>query len=474
MVTQAKAVMHTSVAPGELKCREREHKEVMAAIHAALKHRKSSSMYVCGLPGTGKSLTVGEAEKAVRRWGDGSGRVGKLAKSERPIVAAVNCMALSEPRHVFARIIEALGGVSPAELARASADAGGNPENSDLSQLPEVATLRALVTGDGVHGVHGGGGKRFKGRANDAAKPMVVVLLDEMDQLASKAQSILYELFGLPTLPGSRCVVIGVANNINLVEVTLPRLKMRGCEPEVVRFDAYDKDQLKLLLAQRLAKLPWECFEDAGLELCSRKVASATGDMRRALNICAVAVDLCAREAAAAAAEAEAEAEGVATEKTPAEAARESKPLVRISHVARAISLSFASPVVDTMRSLPQQQQMVLCAAVRLFRVGGGASRSRETKLGELHDKYASLCKETAIKGMNSGQFSEVCAVLADQTLLRLGKGAEDRQRKVSLAVHEDDVTFALQGVKFFERLIGNCQVGRRDAAATRQGGSGR
>ncbi|EEH57580.1 uncharacterized protein MICPUCDRAFT_2525, partial [Micromonas pusilla CCMP1545] len=428
MVTQAKAVMHTSVAPGELKCREREHKEVMAAIHAALKHRKSSSMYVCGLPGTGKSLTVGEAEKAVRRWGDGSGRVGKLAKSERPIVAAVNCMALSEPRHVFARIIEALGGVSPAELARASADAGGNPENSDLSQLPE----------------------RFKGRANDAAKPMVVVLLDEMDQLASKAQSILYELFGLPTLPGSRCVVVGVANNINLVEVTLPRLKMRGCEPEVVRFDAYDKDQLKLLLAQRLAKLPWECFEDAGLELCSRKVASATGDMRRALNICAVAVDLCAREAAAAAAEAEAEAEGVATEKTPAEAARESKPLVRISHVARAISLSFASPVVDTMRSLPQQQQMVLCAAVRLFRVGGGASRSRETKLGELHDKYSSLCKETAIKGMNSGQFSEVCAVLADQTLLRLGKGAEDRQRKVSLAVHEDDVTFALQGVKFF------------------------
>ena len=147
---------------------------------------------------------------------------------------------------------------------------------------------------------------------------------------------------------------------------------------------------------------------------------------------------------------------------------------MRISHVARAISRAFASPVVDTMRSLPQQQQMVLCAAVRLFRVGGGASRSREPKLGELHDKYASLCKETAIKGMNSGQFSEVCAVLADQTLLRLGKGAEDRQRKVSLAVHEDDVTFALQGVKFFERLIGNCQVGRRDAAATRQGGSGR
>ena len=93
-------------------------------------------------------------------------------------------------------------------------------------------------------------------------------------------------------------MVIGVANGINLVEVTLPRLAARGCEPNVVRFNAYDNAQLKRLLRQRLGALPFAVFEDAGLELCARKVAAATGDMRRALNICAVAVDLCAREAA--------------------------------------------------------------------------------------------------------------------------------------------------------------------------------
>ena len=83
---------------------------------------------------------------------------------------------------------------------------------------------------------------------------MTVILLDEMDQLVSKAQGILYELFGLPTLAKSRCVVVGVANGINLVEVTLPRLAARGCEPAVVRFNAYDRDQLKLLLRQRLGE----------------------------------------------------------------------------------------------------------------------------------------------------------------------------------------------------------------------------
>jgi len=35
-----------------------------------------------------------------------------------------------------------------------------------------------------------------------------------------------------------------------------------------------------------LAGLPWPVFEEVALTLCARKVAAATGDMRRALNIC--------------------------------------------------------------------------------------------------------------------------------------------------------------------------------------------
>ena len=307
-----------------------------------------------------------------------------------------------------------------------------------------------------------GAGLRTSGVASGGVSagshgPMTVILLDEMDQLVSKAQGILYELFGLPTLAKSRCVVVGVANGINLVEVTLPRLAARGCEPAVVRFNAYDRDQLKLLLRQRLGSLPWTVFEDAGLELCSRKVAAATGDMRRALNICAAAVDLCAREANEAAAKTEdretagaGSAEGISPSRRRARTAA-SASLVKISHMARAISASFSSPVVDTMRGLPQHQQMVLCAAVRLFR---DATR-KEATLGVLNDTYTALCKEAGIRGLTPGEFSGVCTVLADQTLLRVGPGREDRQRKTSLAVHQDDVVFALQGVNFFRNLIG-------------------
>ena len=346
MVAQVKSALHTSTAPGGVRCREAERKRVVDIIQRSLKSGRSASVYVCGLPGTGKSLTVSEAEKVARSWGDGSALGGgskrALARADRPRVAAVNCMALAEPRHVFARIIEELGGTPPS--ASSESGASGAAEAADVSQLPEVAALRALVVDRAGAGSGSGAGLRTSGVASGGVSagshgPMTVILLDEMDQLVSKAQGILYELFGLPTLAKSRCVVVGVANGINLVEVTLPRLAARGCEPAVVRFNAYDRDQLKLLLRQRLGSLPWTVFEDAGLELCSRKVAAATGDMRRALNICAAAVDLCAREANEAAAKTEdretagaGSAEGISPSRRRARTAA-SASLVKISHM---------------------------------------------------------------------------------------------------------------------------------------------
>uniref|UniRef100_A0A7S0IGN8 Cdc6 C-terminal domain-containing protein n=1 Tax=Micromonas pusilla TaxID=38833 RepID=A0A7S0IGN8_MICPS len=449
MVNQAKQRLHTSVMPGGFaKCRERERRKVVDIIQGCLKKRRSGSVYVCGLPGTGKSLTVSQAEKMIRCWGDGSKEGGgdrhALPAKQRPRVAAVNCMALSEPRHVFARVIEELGGVPPA-LDVNGADANGA---ADVTQLPEVAALRQLVCGTPTD-ANSRGSRNGGGAAN---QPTTVVLLDEMDQLICKDQAILYELFGLPTLSGSRCVIVGVANAINLVEVTLPRLAARGCEPTVVSFNAYDKDQLQKLLKQRLAGLPFAVFEDAGLELVARKVAAATGDMRRALNICTNAIDICAGEAARAAEERAAPTDPGGIDAPGEDGTR----LVKMHHVARAISASFNSPVVETMRGLPQHQQMVLCAAVRLFRTAA----KKETALGVLNDQYTKLCKESKLKGLTSGEFSGVCTVLADLTLLKVGPGREDRQRKVSLGVHADDVVFALQGVNFFRNLIGELNKG--------------
>ena len=61
---------------------------------------------------------------------------------------------------------------------------------------------------------------------------------------------MLYHLFELPELKDSRCILIGVANNIDLTVRLLPRLQARGWEPHMVTFPAYDAQELATLLEQ--------------------------------------------------------------------------------------------------------------------------------------------------------------------------------------------------------------------------------
>ena len=68
-------------------------------------------------------------------------------------------------------------------------------------------------------------GKRGEGRG------MCVVVLDEIDQLISRQQAVLYSLFELAAAPGSRLILIGVANALDLTERFLPRLAARRASP---------------------------------------------------------------------------------------------------------------------------------------------------------------------------------------------------------------------------------------------------
>ncbi len=342
---------------------------------------------------------------------------------------------------VFVRIISALGG----ELPPAASGAGAGAAQA-VDQLPEVAALRRLITQPAQ-----GSRKRKHGAQDGSAEPgdadgggvWALILLDEMDALLSRAQGVLYELFALPTLQGARCVLVGAANTMNLTDRLLPRLRARGCEPALASFPAYTVAQLAQLLRARLAALPWRVFEEGALDLCARRVAAASGDMRRALHAACAAIDVARDEAAAAAAGADPE-EGAAAAPTVA-------GLVRTAHMARALSQSFKLPVVETIRALPRHHQLTLCTAVLLFRGG----ERKDATLGELNDAYMKLCQRNSLRGLSAVDFSSVCSALADDALITCtDRRCEERKRRVALCVHEDDVVFALQGTHLFVRLL--------------------
>ncbi|GLT81697.1 hypothetical protein SLE2022_001330 [Rubroshorea leprosula] len=65
---------------------------------------------------------------------------------------------------------------------------------------------------------------------------------------------------------------------------------LQTCKPLVVTFRAYSKDQILRILRERLMALPYVVFQPQALKLCARKVAAASGAMRKALSVCRSAV----------------------------------------------------------------------------------------------------------------------------------------------------------------------------------------
>lgn len=62
-----KEALHVSKAPSTIVCREDEQRRVFEFVKGCLDQQKAGSLYICGCPGTGKSLSM---EKVVQRVGD--------------------------------------------------------------------------------------------------------------------------------------------------------------------------------------------------------------------------------------------------------------------------------------------------------------------------------------------------------------------------------------------------------------------
>ncbi|CAM6014463.1 unnamed protein product [Sphagnum balticum] len=411
-----KTALHLSAVPSSILCREMEQEKVIRFCKTAVLEQRPSSMYVCGRPGTGKSLIMEKVKILCTDW-------TKEANMQTPEIISLNCTSLTDPRNIYQKLLKPNQGT---EVIQSSAVC-----------LKEIKKRLC----DSMQ------------RSVNHSKRMLLMIVDEMDYLITRDQAVLYDLFRLPTFPNSCCILIGVANAIDLTDRFLPNLRAMNCKPDVVTFPAYNKDQILEVLNQRLEGLSFTVFHPPALELCARKVAAASGDMRNALHVCRSALEILEGEVR----------EELTNERDPGCSAKEDKTLkycqrtssvlhkylVQIDHMARALACTFRCPVVETIQGLPQHQQMVLCSAVRLFR-----RAKKDATLGEVNKAYLDLCKSTTMHSLAATEFSAICGVLADQALFKLGTSREERLRRVTLQVDEDDVNFALQGVRFFRNCL--------------------
>uniref|UniRef100_A0A0D9V7Y3 Cdc6 C-terminal domain-containing protein n=1 Tax=Leersia perrieri TaxID=77586 RepID=A0A0D9V7Y3_9ORYZ len=376
-----KEALHVATVPScGLVCRDDEQRRVLEFCMGCVEQERAGSLYVCGCPGTGKTLSINKVKESVARWADEMGM-------ETPDALSINCTSLANTHEIFSKI-----------LAKLQTRKKATGKLSALQQLQSMFSHK-----------------------ESAPRRMLLVVVDEMDYLITRDRAVLHDLFMLTTYQFSRCILIGIANAIDLADRFLPKLESLNCKPLVVTFRAYSKDQISDIIKHRLKVLEHDIFEPLALEFCARKVAAASGDMRKALGVCRSAVEV--------------------FETRLQESSDQEFGLVTFDHMDIALSKAFKSAVVDSILCLPQHQQMVLCALANTF----NHCKKKATTLGELNKSYIEICRSTQVPAVGMLEFSNMCVVLSDQGFMKLGQSKEDKLRKVMLQIDSSDITFAFK-----------------------------
>ena len=185
----------------------------------------------------------------------------------------LNCMEMRDPFEAYVKLWTKLEG-----------------ESSRCNAETSASRLEAYFTG------------KFEAPRN--RKPRVsVVLLDEIDYLVTKKQSVLYNFFDWPTRSmetqsNRRLVVICISNTLNLPERLHPRVQSRIGSKRVF-FKSYSVNETVAILNSKIqqASSHYTVFDSDAILYASKKTAALSGDIRKAFHICRSAAEMILCEA---------------------------------------------------------------------------------------------------------------------------------------------------------------------------------
>lgn len=356
--------------PGELPHREVQIKRLVEILSPIIRGEKPNNIFIYGLTGTGKTAVTKFVLKNLEE---------KLSKVF--IYVYVNTRQVDTPYRILADILESLGskvpftGISTAELYR-----------------------------------------RFLRKVSDM-KPIVIVVLDEIDALVRKhGDDILYRLTRANYDIGkSKISIIGITNDVKFVEFLDPRVKSSLSEEEIV-FPPYNADELEDILRKRASYAFYpSAISDEVIKLCAALAARDHGDARRALDLLRVSGEI---------------------------AEREGFSKVTAEHVNKARVEIERDRVYEVVSTLPFHSKLVLLAIVEGFR-----DKRRALTTGEIYDIYLKLTKRLGVESVTQRRVSDIINeldMLGVITAKVVNRGRYGKTKEVSIAVNEETIIRAI------------------------------
>lgn len=325
--------LHTSTRINLLPCREEQFEELYMNLESAIMEGVGCCLYVSGTPGVGKTATIREAIASLKD-NVTQGYIDDFDFLE------INSLKLVTPITAYEKLWEHLTGIKV------------TPSNASLL-LEEY----------------------FGRKEIDSERKPLIVVIDELDQLVTKNQHVMYNFFNWPTYPNSKLIVIAIANTMDLPERLLSNKIASRLGLRRYGFKGYTEEELGIIIAHRLTLLSEEnkrkvTVSPDAMSYASKKVALVSGDARRALTICRRAVEIAEREF---------------LETNNINGIKEAEQMfsVRISHISLAISETINSPLSQFLSLLPFAAKLVLAGVLlRMRRSGMG-----EIPLGEIIDE---------------------------------------------------------------------------------------
>lgn len=366
-------------------------KEVAEFLENHVSRQVPGSLYISGAPGTGKTAVLSYTMKKLKE------------EASNPVVY-INCMSMRNSQAVYNKILSQLKG-----------------RDFSLSCKQAMQELERCLC---------------------SHKKMIIMILDEIDQLDSKNQEILYTMFEWPSLPKSRLVLIGIANALDLTDRILPRLQARPkCRPKLMNFPPYSKDQIVKVLQDRLQQVEVngaKVLEPSAIQFCARKVAAVAGDMRKALDVCRRAVEVV-----------EADVRKQQVFKAAGGAASPTKgpsvpKKISVPHILKIVNEVYGTRVAvqsGQQQTIPLQQKLAVCSLLLLRKHG----KVKNTSVGKLHETYKKVCQRQNMAGVDQSEFVSMCGLVEARGILGIDRAKDARMAKVSLKMDEQELEATLQ-----------------------------
>ena len=369
-----------SYIPRKVFHREYEIKKIASVLAPALKLEKPSNLFIYGKTGTGKTLTVNYVLKHF---------VNKVKDLNLPMKII----------NINARL-------------RNLADT----EYKLLGFIVKELNKNTTVTGISVEELY----EKFF----ELIKPykIIVLVIDEIDAVVKKSgDSFLYNLLRSHYQTNTKISLIGISNDIFMMEKLDPRVKSSLFHEEII-FEPYNAIQLIDILRER-AEVAFKenVIEEGVIEKIAAISAQEHGDARRAINLLRLSGEV---------------------------AERENSNKINISYVDKAIEELEKNEVLQTVKSLPKQHQIVLYTLINFLT----KKEDKTAYTGVLYNFYEQFVNNhLKVKPITPRRFSEILSELDLMGLIRAeinylaGRG---KTRFISLPMKKEVIIEILQTLK--------------------------